>query len=576
MADTNAWIALARVLVALGQTAAAEDIVVTKLDEAPDELTLLSLLAKIKHLRGELGQAIALWAAIHSRSRHADVALAQLTALRRLAEDPERAAGEFIALADGSLVKKHVAQIELERAFRLLRDGRVSEAEAVCDVVARRHGRRDRDVYKLAVLARAWVRELTGNLAGARAALEALGKERGFETDTDRLLFLVRVCEKLGGPDDVKAAIKVWQYLEKNFEKVSVLAHLSRLHRLVRDHASAAEYGRAYLVAFRRRMHRPTFAEVVQAATMRYLPIAGLRALQTVEGEPEPPPRGPLAEGVAEALKGDAERAARILRDAGSLGIAYMGDLDLAKGSVAKATELWATAIEANEGDIDVGLIAQLCDHDSGEMLRRLCQRGPWLDVALAAMIEAARREPREPAPWRRLASLEEAAGLLSEAERHAAKAAALEQAGPERRRPGRVLAAAVYRFVGKAKGLIHELWADRLPVEHGRGGMLDATQLHGNLTQEFVDAVRSTFVTTRQYVMAKFPHLTRDIDDYRYLFKVTKEDEPSGGLSAGLPTAVAFASVFLSKPVPEDVALTGAVVTDAHDVVAVGNVGDI
>jgi ATP-dependent Lon protease len=56
----------------------------------------------------------------------------------------------------------------------------------------------------------------------------------------------------------------------------------------------------------------------------------------------------------------------------------------------------------------------------------------------------------------------------------------------------------------------------------------------------------------------------------------VTKEDEPSGGTSAGLPTALAFLSVFLQRPVPQDVASTGVVVTDAHDVLTVRLVGDL
>jgi ATP-dependent Lon protease len=55
----------------------------------------------------------------------------------------------------------------------------------------------------------------------------------------------------------------------------------------------------------------------------------------------------------------------------------------------------------------------------------------------------------------------------------------------------------------------------------------------------------------------------------------VTKEDEPSGGLSAGLPTALAFLSVFLDRPVPQDLASSGVLVTDAHDVLVVRPVGE-
>jgi len=55
----------------------------------------------------------------------------------------------------------------------------------------------------------------------------------------------------------------------------------------------------------------------------------------------------------------------------------------------------------------------------------------------------------------------------------------------------------------------------------------------------------------------------------------VTKEDEPSGGLSAGLPSALAFLSAFLDRAVPQDVAATGTLVADAHDVLVVRSVGE-
>ena len=79
-----------------------------------------------------------------------------------------------------------------------------------------------------------------------------------------------------------------------------------------------------------------------------------------------------------------------------------------------------------------------------------------------------------------------------------------------------------------------------------------------------------------REYARVKFPHRTRDILDYNYCYKITKEDEPSGGVSAGIPTALAFLSLFLQQPVPADVASTGTLVADAHDVLTVKPVGDI
>jgi ATP-dependent Lon protease len=137
----------------------------------------------------------------------------------------------------------------------------------------------------------------------------------------------------------------------------------------------------------------------------------------------------------------------------------------------------------------------------------------------------------------------------------------------------GRVLAAAVYHFVGKAKGLIHEIWVARRPAAPGRGGQL--TEVLGNLTPEMVQGVRNAFLSVREFAEAKLPHLAGSIFEFDYTYKVTKEDEPSGGLSAGLPTALAFLSAFLNRPVPQDLAASGTLVADAHDVLTVRSVGE-
>lgn len=64
-------------------------------------------------------------------------------------------------------------------------------------------------------------------------------------------------------------------------------------------------------------------------------------------------------------------------------------------------------------------------------------------------------------------------------------------------------------------------------------------------------------------------------MDDYTYAYKLPKEDEPSGGLSAGLPSALAFLSVFLQRPITPGVASSGAVISEAHDVITIGTVGE-
>ncbi|MCW5801252.1 MAG: hypothetical protein KIT31_02475, partial [Deltaproteobacteria bacterium] len=139
----------------------------------------------------------------------------------------------------------------------------------------------------------------------------------------------------------------------------------------------------------------------------------------------------------------------------------------------------------------------------------------------------------------------------------------------------GRVLAAAVYHLGTRPKGFLHEVAAYRMRTTAGAGGVLPPDEIHGNLTPELRAAVRSAFISVRDYARAKFPAQTGDLDDYVYVYKLPKEDEQSGGLSAGLPTALAFLSVFLQRPVPRDVASSGALVCEAHDVIAIGPIGE-
>jgi len=87
---------------------------------------------------------------------------------------------------------------------------------------------------------------------------------------------------------------------------------------------------------------------------------------------------------------------------------------------------------------------------------------------------------------------------------------------------------------------------------------------------------VRNTFFAVREFSRSRFPHATQDLMEYNYSFKVTKDDEPSGGTSAGLPAALAFLSVLLQKPLAQDVAMTGVLVADSHDVLTVRSVGDL
>src|SRR5207248_10864917 len=110
----------------------------------------------------------------------------QLGSMLRMAQDAARGAGEFLAVGQ-RVVQKPTAYLALEEAFRLYVARRPHEARDVCRRVATRYRERDVEVYRLSVLADAWISELSGDLEAACLALEQLGREPGFEADLDRV-----------------------------------------------------------------------------------------------------------------------------------------------------------------------------------------------------------------------------------------------------------------------------------------------------------------------------------------------------------------------------------------------------
>ncbi len=598
---------LAAVLVHVGELGAGETRLLQLLTEQPQDREALSLLAKIKHIRGELSAAFACWAQIHALAAEGQGAHMRLASMLRLAQDPERGAGEFLALGQNQLWRKPAALLELEGAFRLFVALRPDEARAACSRLAQKSRDQDRDLYKLAVLAEAWIAELAGDPARAAEVLEQLGNERGFAGDTDRALALVRVYELLGRAEDLEKAIHVCEYLLRtlrSFERVIALGRLAVLCRSAGRPADADDYDRQFLAAFQAGMHRPAVADAVAAASRCYLPLPRLAAAHFVGGAdpaeavpeiprspeiPEIPAGADLRrQAIAMALAGNRAGARALFARGGEvLDRKYLADLALLDGEPEQASRQFLATLAEDPDDPRV--IGWLLDHaagapgDANEEIKAIkaikAIRGwfaqPENGARAAAALEAQIREPpRRPAAWRQRAGLPGWRGDEAAVRRCADRAAAL--AAAEARRTsavGRVLSAAVYHFAGRAKGLIHEVWAARKPVAPGQGGFLD--EILGNLTAELTQAVRNTFLAVREYARANLPHLTGDILDFNYSYKVTKEDEPSGGLSAGLPTALAFLSVFLDRPVPQDLASSGVLVTDAHDVLVVRPVGE-
>jgi tetratricopeptide (TPR) repeat protein len=566
-------LAYARVLVEIGELFDAEATVARVLDDHPEDRSALDLFAKVKHMRGGLSEAVACWAQLHARSSQNGSALTRLGAMLQLAKDPERGAGEFLAVGPFQLLRKPAAHLELEEAFRQFVARRPDHARSACQRLAAKHRGQDREVYKLAVLAEAWIAELSGERAAAVRVLEELGNERGFETDVDRITALARLYEQLGGREPLEKATHIYRFLEGHTDDVWVLGALAALCRKLGETSEAAEYDRRYLEAFRRCMHRPSFAEVVTAAARQYVPLEKLLALRFAEPEPPPHPT-PREEGLMLALAGDfAHARARLHAGGESLDLKYLANLAALQGNVGEAARLYVESLDPELTDVRV--VGWLLDHAGeeeavAEVFRR-AGVGERVQKRLEALLRAA---PVRGGVWRQLAALHRILGRSEEAARCLERSASLEEARQRGDHPvGRVLAAAVYHFVGTAKGLIHEVWTGRKPAAPGRGGFLE--EILGNLTPEMKEATRNTFLSVREFARARFPHRTEDILDYGYTYKVTKEDEPSGGLSAGLPSALAFLSVFIDCPVPQDVASSGVLIADAHDVLVLGAVGE-
>ena len=574
----------AKVLVEIGQLRRAEHEVAEVLDENPEHLEALSLFTKIKHIRGQLSLAVACSVQIQSKQTGGGQARMHLESMLHLAQDPSQGAGEFIAMGQYQLVQKPTAYLALEEAFRLFVTRRPNEASSTCRTVAARYHERDQEVYKLAVLAESWIYELIGNVPVATEILERLGRERGFETDTDRLQALVSLYEKAGTRAALDAELNILKYLESNTDATDVLGRLAVLYRRLGDAGAAERYERRHLTAYLREKHRPTFEEVVETAARHYIPLERLRQIHFAYPQLQmSAPSGEREAAIACALEGDLAGARKAFASgADLLDLKYQANLDATSGDEAREEQAAALFLRAlREGPPDPPVIAWLLDRWKKlepEGIAAAFREESILAPVLETLESAVRDAPGDPKLWRHLETLftlQE--GEQPQARQFAERASALERGAQERAQGiGRVFSAATYRFAGRISGLIHEVWATREVATPGQGGALRRDDILGNLTAEMRDNVRSTFLAAREYAQAKFPHLTRDILNYNYGYKVTKEDEPSGGTSAGLPTALAFLSVFIQRPVTQDLASTGMLVTDAHDVLTVRAVGDI
>lgn len=567
----------ARVLLEIGERFDAEHKVAEVLDEEPQNTAALRLMAKIKHMRGELSQAITCWVQMYADSPQAKSATMYLRSLLHVAMDPERNAGEFLTTGH-EFAESPNARLQLERAFDLLLQRRWRDAMAVCDALALRHKSRNERVFKVAILASAWIAELSGEPQLAIRILERLGDERGFATDVDRVVALARVYQIAGTRENLESALHICRYLSESTDNgTEHLSEIALLYRRLGDEEKAERYERQYLVAFRRDMNRPSFQEVVDVAARAYVPLRQLLKIKHLDTKLDDGDYRAL--GIADALRGDRMGARSALtRGDDVLDAKYQADLIWLGGDPNAGVAAYLDVLRRDPRELR--FIAWLLDYHRKSPTPQIAEFFTETDAATTAreVIEAAiERAPLRPSLWRQSATLlKMQPNLQEQARQHEELAAAHQGAHDSKDRViGRVLSAAVYNILGTQHGLIHEMWASRIPAQRGLGGTLPPDQIHGNLSDDMRRGVGNIFLSVLEYVQAKLPHLSREVFDYNYTYKVTKEDERSHGESAGLPTAVAFLSVFIQEPVPQDVALTGVLVAEAHDVMTVGRVGD-
>jgi Lon protease (S16) C-terminal proteolytic domain len=355
-----------------------------------------------------------------------------------------------------------------------------------------------------------------------------------------------------------------------------VLGHLASLHHKLAHHEEAARYEERFVALFRYRMHRPSREQAARAAARFYIPLDKLVPATLHSLPASRPLRSRREQAVDLALRGDLAGARANFAAGGELlDLKYLADLTAMSGSRDEAIRDYIACLRQDPGDFRVvGWLLDEYRRAQPDAVASYFRQNDVSKAIEARLTTAIRDAPVRASLWRHREALHRIAGREDEAARCALRAGALEQQAERRRAPvGRVLAAAVYHFVGKARGLVHEVWATRRHAEPGRGGFLE--EILGNLTPELIQAVRNAFLSVREYARARWPLATRDILDYSYSYKVTKDDEPSGGTSAGLPTALAFLSVFLDRPVPQDIASTGVLVADSHDVLVIKPVGE-
>lgn len=581
----------ARVLLAAGWPEAAEREALALLAVDDGSLVARALATRARLARGRLAEAVQLWDT--PAATGAPSALVELGMIWQASQVPERSSTGPQRIGHDAATSRRLGQVGLERAFRLASAGELALATEICDRVMAQSHAGDRGLYKLAALEKAWLLEASGRLDEAIVLLESLAREPDLTGDADRLSTLARLYE--ARPDGVAKAIQVHEHLLERTGDTVHLARLAKLHARAGDEASASRCRQRRAAAFGQEIGDVRLDQLARVAARWHVPLADLRRLRFDDDELAREERRLADRAAAGALRkralvallrGDHARARAMFAElarsgrAGDADRAYQGELDAEAGEPAQAARAVARLLR-DESTVTTGAhvaAALLARTPPGAELAHLGEAAlhpSAVEALRAALASAARTRPREPRIWSALARLERAAGSDAHADRHARRATWLARAAVGANPPGHALTAAVYHARGERKGIAHELWATRFRAGGTEAGRLDDAHVHANLADDLRAYLRGVFASAKVYSRARFGHLVEDIDAWGYGFQLTHEDEPSSGPSAGLAIAVSFLSLFLGRPVPADVAMSGVVVTEARDVVGVRRVGD-
>ena len=542
-----------RLLAEAGFLTQARLLVRERMSQVRDDPELLGLKAQLDHRAGAISDAVDGWRRLHELSPHSHAALWRIATLRH--EGADR--GTDLPL--------------LRRAVKLAAEPPHDRAIAACvegEALALSAG--DVEQAKLLFLLEAMVHEMAGRLAHATRALERLGADRRFAHDVDRLALLARIEERKGDGGSLRAAARVLSFLAST-GKLSAHPRLVAVLRAIGDDGGATRAERDFEEAFERRMQWLDPQARVAAAARRFVPPERLAALELPS--PEEAADG-LQRGIALLAERRTDEALDLLPEDAH---PWRACALLEAGSPDAALEAATRAVlEAGRPDEPLARLLAACIRASANATCRRARNVPEqaLRLSLDSLRCAASAAPPGADALRCLAVLEAHAGRDDVASHLRERADALhERPWPP---PGVVRAAAVLALNGKAKGLVHDVIARRLPTDGVRGGRLLDHEIHGELGEGVREQIRRTFAAVRESLCARFPERVAEFDSWCYGLHLTKEDEPSGGPSLGLPVAAAFASCLLQIQAPSDHVFTGALSYDGAGKLTVRQVGEL